>query len=106
VIALRRPADYAPDQGATFELHFEKSRGLCGEQAASLEAQLTTIDGRRCWTWRTLEDGTYERVIVLLNDGISQADIAQELEVNPSAVSRYARKARNGGRLPRGKGAS
>jgi len=28
VISLRRPSDYSPDQGARFELHYEKSRGF------------------------------------------------------------------------------
>ena len=30
VLAIRRPADYQPEQGARFELHFEKARGLLG----------------------------------------------------------------------------
>ncbi|MBS0518546.1 MAG: AAA family ATPase, partial [Proteobacteria bacterium] len=42
VLALRRPADYAPDQGARFELHFEKARGLHGEAVAPFEARLVT----------------------------------------------------------------
>jgi len=33
VIALRRPTDYAPEQGARFEIHFEKARGLFGDDA-------------------------------------------------------------------------
>ena len=31
VIALRRPADYRPEDGAVFEVHFEKARGICGQ---------------------------------------------------------------------------
>jgi AAA domain len=33
VIALRRPPDYSADQGARFEIHFEKTRGFYGEDA-------------------------------------------------------------------------
>jgi AAA domain-containing protein len=35
VIGLRKPPDYSPDQGARFEVHFEKSRGFFGDQAKS-----------------------------------------------------------------------
>src|SRR3712207_8895249 len=30
VIALRRPADYEPEQGARLEVHLEKARGVAG----------------------------------------------------------------------------
>ena len=30
VIVLKRPADYTPEHGARFEVHFEKSRGFFG----------------------------------------------------------------------------
>ena len=41
-MALRRPADYQPKDGARFELHFEKARGLYGEAAQPIEAKLET----------------------------------------------------------------
>ena len=31
VLALRRPADWRPAEGARFEIHFEKARHLAGE---------------------------------------------------------------------------
>ena len=40
VIALRRPPDYSADQGARFEVHFEKSRGFYGPDAEPFEAWL------------------------------------------------------------------
>jgi hypothetical protein len=33
VIALRHPGDYSPEQGARFEVHFEKTRGSHGTEA-------------------------------------------------------------------------
>src|SRR5262245_34452334 len=33
VIGLRKPPDYSPDQGARFEVHFEKTRGFHGDEA-------------------------------------------------------------------------
>jgi hypothetical protein len=38
VIALRRPADYSPEEGARFEVHIEKARTLAGEGAIPFEA--------------------------------------------------------------------
>jgi putative DNA primase/helicase len=38
VIALRRPGDYAPAQGARFEVHIEKARALVGDGGAPFEA--------------------------------------------------------------------
>jgi AAA domain len=40
VISLRRPPDYLAEQGARFEVHFEKSRGFYGPDAESFEARL------------------------------------------------------------------
>jgi putative DNA primase/helicase len=36
VIALRRPADYSPEEGARFQIHVEKARTLAGEGALPL----------------------------------------------------------------------
>jgi putative DNA primase/helicase len=40
VIALRRPSDYLATQGARFEVHFEKGRGLFWPEAKPFEANL------------------------------------------------------------------
>jgi AAA domain len=40
VIGLRRPYNYSADQGARFEIHFEKSRGFFGPDAEPFEAHL------------------------------------------------------------------
>ena len=38
--SLRRPSDYSMEQGARFEVHIEKGRGLHGDHAKPFEAQL------------------------------------------------------------------
>jgi hypothetical protein len=40
VMAIRRPADCQPAEGARFEIHFEKARCLFGEAAKPIEARL------------------------------------------------------------------
>ena len=98
MIMLKRSETYTQDQGATFEVHFEKSRGFCGDDATPFEASLTQDEqGLPCWTTRSLEDSDFDKVIKLLNKGISQKEIAETLKVSKSTISRHATRARNEG---------
>ena len=46
VIALRRPEDYSPEQGARFEVNFEKLRNrVDGDGATAFEAKLESFGG-------------------------------------------------------------
>lgn len=97
VISLRRPSDYSPDQGAAFEVHFEKNRGFTGDDAEPLDVSLANTPAGQTWTWRKLEISTYQKVVDLSNDGLSPSDIAKELEVNRSTVSRHLKSAKGKG---------
>lgn len=100
VIGLSRPADYDPSQGAVFVAEFTKARNLSGNDAEGIELQLGGDEDRATWTWRTVESSTYDRVVSLFKEGLSQTDIANELGVNKSNVSRAMRKARELGDIP------
>lgn len=95
VIALRRPGDYTPGQGAAFEVHFEKARGFSGDEA---EPMLCALDedehGRAAWTWRKLELATFDKVVSLANEGLTPIEIAEHLDIHKSNVSRHLKKAR------------
>ena len=94
VINLRRPAEYNPEDGAVFEVHFEKTRDMHGQDVEPFEARLQTdAQGKSVWTFSSVEDSTFNRVVTLANDGLSQKEIALELGVNKSNVSRHMRKA-------------
>jgi|SRR3989344_3730121 len=93
VICLKRPPDYCPVDGAVFEIHFEKARNLHGTETNPLEAKLELLDGKQVWTTRPVEETTFDRVVDLANEGLSQVEIANELQVNRSTVSRAHRKA-------------
>lgn len=98
VIALRRPKDYDPKQGARFEIHFEKARGFFGEASAPFEAMLTAdMDGNESWTCKTLEDSLLEQVIAMHKDGLTQTEIAEEVGRHKSNVSRMLARARTEG---------
>jgi len=104
VICLKHPSDYLHDQGARFEIHFEKSRNQCGESLAPIEAALVSApDNTQTWATRTVEASTFDRVIELAKEGLSQVEIAVELRVNRSTVSRAWRKGEATGQISKGK---
>jgi predicted XRE-type DNA-binding protein len=98
VLKLKRPIDYSPLQGARFEIIFEKSRHLTGKDTSTIDARLTTdAEGSQEWNYKDTEQSVYDRVIELKNEGLSQAEIAKELGVNQSTVSRYIKKGQSNG---------
>ena len=92
---VRRPGDYSPEHGASFEIHFEKARGFSGEDA---EPMLCALDedqhGNAVWTWRKLEVATFDKVVSLANEGLNGAEIAEQLDIHKSNVSRHLKKAK------------
>lgn len=95
VIALRRPDDHEPDQGARFQVHYEKSRGFHGKDAEPFEAKLDAAG----WTTRDLADAVMERIIALTEEGLTVRDIASETGISASRVSRIQTKARDAGKI-------
>lgn len=89
VILLKRPKEYEPKMGASFEIHFEKSRGVIGDGVEPI-ACCKTENG---WTYSTLEETNYQRVVSLAGDGFKQKDIAEELGLSKSQVSKLYNKA-------------
>jgi putative DNA primase/helicase len=93
VIALRRPSDYEPDQGARFVVHLEKARGVVGADAAPFEAKLVeTGDGGLAWAWSDLAGAQHDRAADLLRDGLSVRDVADEVGMTKSAVHRLKKR--------------
>ena len=95
VVSLKRPIDYDASQGARFEVHFTKSRGFFGEDAAPFEARL--IEGR----WETGEivvDDSADTILALKDGGASVREIAERLGVPKSTVARKLGKAKGAGK--------
>ena len=99
VINLRRPGDYRADQGARFEVIFEKARNLHGEQIPEIEASLiAAANGGTVWAWQRIEDSRLRQIIDLYtNAGMKQNQIAAELGMSQSNVSRRLRWAKENG---------
>lgn len=75
VIALRRPGDYKPEQGARFEVIFEKARNLTGNEASPIEASLFNEGDQIRWEWKRAEDSLLSRVVELVEEGASRREI-------------------------------
>ncbi len=100
VICLKRPQDYREEEGARFEVHLEKARGVIGEGAKSFEARLEVRDNAAVWTTRDIEDRELELVIELTRAGDTARDIQEETGISKSKVNRLQKRARAEGRLP------
>ncbi len=90
VISLKRPPDYDASEGARFEIHFTKSRGFFGDDAAPFEAQL--IDGK----WRTgeIQSGDDDDAIRSFRDqGMSLQQIAERTGLPKTTIHRKLGKA-------------
>ena len=98
VLRLKEPSDYRHGEGARFEVHYEKARDLHGTGNRPIAAQLIEdAQGRHVWDVRLAEETTFDRVVALANDGLSRADVAQELDCNRSTVYRHWREAEGQG---------
>jgi hypothetical protein len=100
IITLKHPAGYCPNDGAKFEVHFEKFRGFVRDAANPFEASLVTnSEGLQEWAFRDIADVKLHKAIELSREGISQAEIAKELEVNRSTIHRWLKKAKEEGQI-------
>lgn len=102
VIQLRHSADYQSANGAAFEIHFEKARGLYGEDVQPIEATLIQDEhGAYQWTVGAVSGANAERVVDLWNLGLSVTEISREIGLHKSNVTRNLQKAAAEGKLTR-----
>jgi hypothetical protein len=99
VISLRHPDDYIPSEGAHFEVHLTKARGIYGDDALPFEAKLETVNGHAIWTTRALPDAEAEQVLDMSQARMSVRDIASEIGISKSKVARIQAKLKEEGRL-------
>lgn len=102
VMALRRPRDWQPADGARFELRLEKTRQLTGEAIESIEAQLCTgADGRAQWEWHRGESRVLQQAAPLLQQGMSAEAVGKAIGVSARTAYRLQRRARELGWIER-----
>ncbi len=97
VINLKHPSNYNSEEGARFEIHFEKSRGFAGEDAKPFEVKLHLNNNQASWEVFELEDLEEKRVVELASEGgLSQRDIANETGLSLSRVNRILKRWKEG----------
>ncbi|KGJ64292.1 AAA family ATPase [Bradyrhizobium diazoefficiens] len=98
VIKLKHPDDYDPSEGARFEVHLEKARGIFGEKALGFEAKLVPMeDGGSAWVCRDLgeeDEEEMEQILKLSHEGKSVREIAELTGKSKSVVGRLLKEAR------------
>ena len=92
VISLRRPKIYNVAEGARFEVHLTKARGIVGEEALPFEVHLRSEDNRLLWDVSDLVNVQAEELKRLLAEGLSLRDCADEMGVSKSVLHRLKKR--------------
>ena len=97
VIALKQPQGYRSDQGASFEVNFEKTRHFAGEDAAPFRVQLKEHpDGQWIWEISESDDDTgVNEVAEAINEGLTIKEIMEKTGLSKSQVETRKKKAKS-----------
>jgi hypothetical protein len=97
ILVLKRNPLYEFEEGACFEIHYEKARSVYGPAARPFEAKLDIVEG--VWTVRDLKMVTYDQVVKMMKENHKQAEIAQILGKSKAAISQHVKRAKKKGDL-------
>jgi putative DNA primase/helicase len=101
---LRRPEDYSPEQGARFEIHFEKLRNKVDSAGATpFEARIETFtaDGQQRirWSCSDIKPPMLMRAAELFGEGLTVREVAATLRISKSEAGRLRIRAAEDGLL-------
>ena len=103
VIALRRPEDYSPEQGARFEIHFEKLRNrVDGGGAVPFEASVENVGEGIRWSSSDLKPPLLMQAAELFAEGMTVREVASALRISKSEAGRLRLRALTDGLLSDG----
>jgi putative DNA primase/helicase len=77
---------------STYELTFTKTREFYGADKAPLILQLTTSEQQSQWSYQLARDDMRDQVSRLQASGLTQKDIARELELSQPRISQILRE--------------
>lgn len=89
VITLQQPKGYRQDQGAYFEVHYEKARDFCGIDAEPFSVRLSVADENSVSQWVIEEVSADEETVAVaryLNEGKTIAEITVATGLSKSQV--------------------
>ena len=92
VIALKRPSDYRPEEGARFEVHLTKTREVTGADVAPFEAHLKQDGDAYVWSYKEIRNPQAEAVNKFASEGLSVRKIAEKCALPKSTVHRLLQK--------------
>ena len=88
VIRLMRPFEYEQEDGAVFEVQYEKSRGFAGKDAEPIGLKYSVVDGVAKWESFQIGLEKYEQVANLSKQGLTQQAIAEQIGLSQGEVSK------------------
>jgi hypothetical protein len=95
-ITLKRPHDYTPDDGCRFLFHFSKARVPIEHQSLLADHEFKLVQdetGRLVWTSGSVKGKNKIEILRLLDEGLSQKDVAETLGVSKGNVSKVKSQA-------------
>jgi hypothetical protein len=106
-IILKHPHDYTPEDGARFICHFSKGRisNRDSQLIADMEFKLIQNDsGKYEWTWGSVKKENRRAILELLDQGMDQKTIVENLGLTKGTVSKIRTQALKEGLItPKGK---
>lgn len=96
VISLKHPEGYSADQGACFEVNFEKTRHFAGADAASFQVSLQEQEDG-LWVWEINEPPIDSEVLMVaekIKDGLTIEKISQLTNLTKSQIETRKKKAK------------
>lgn len=101
VITLKQPPNHRADQGACFEVSFEKTRNFSGEDAAPFQVALRVKDDGK-WEWEINDpttDSDLTKVVASHQEGLTIEQTVQKTGLTKSQVETRLKKAKEKGRI-------
>ena len=93
VIQLKPISEESEHLGASFEIHFEKTRGFFGDETLPIVATFSDDKiNHPLWTWGKSEVSTQERVMRMSDEGMTRKEIAKDLGISRQAVHQHLQK--------------
>jgi putative DNA primase/helicase len=99
VMAMRPPSATLPQDGARFELHFEKARRLHGQVLQAALVHMAASEAGIEWNWAPAGLSRFERGVILLKGGMDVPAMARAMGMPRSSAFRLQQVARKRGLL-------
>lgn len=97
VICLKNPEGYRPEEGACFEVHFEKTRHFSGMDAEPFTAKMIEADDGLLW-WEVSSSEADKEIELVANGikaGLTIEQIKEKTGLSKSQVETRKKKAKN-----------